>query len=128
MSTETLQAKTNFSMPRIFLHLEGATILILSVVLYANMSFNWWAFALFLLTPDLAFVFYAINPRIGSIAYNLVHTLIFPLILGLLSYASGNNLGLQVALIWFAHIGMDRLFGYGFKYLGEAKQTHFSKI
>jgi hypothetical protein len=115
-------------MPRIFLHLEGAAILILAIALYANMGFSWWAFALFLLAPDLAFVFYPISPRLGSIVYNLVHTYAFPLALGVFSFTSGSDLGIQVTLIWLAHIGMDRLFGYGFKYMGEAKATHFSNI
>ena len=35
---------------------------------------------------------------------------------------------LAIALIWLAHIGMDRAVGYGFKYDGEMKETHFSRI
>ena len=39
-----------------------------------------------------------------------------------------SSLGVQLSLIWLAHIGMDHLFGYGFKYLGEMKETHFSRV
>jgi len=115
-------------MPRILLHLEGVAILATALVLYANQQFSWWAFVLFLLTPDLSAALYLVNPRLGSIAYNLVHTIIFPLALAVFSVFSGNDLGLQIALIWLAHIGMDRAFGYGFKYPGDFKQTHFSQI
>jgi len=115
-------------MPRVFLHLEGVAVLISALILYANQQFNWWVFTLFLLTPDLPMLLYPLNPRLGSIAYNLVHTIIFPLTLAIFSVFNDSNLGLQIALIWIAHIGMDRAFGYGFKYAGEFKQTHFSRI
>lgn len=131
MSTQNLtstQGSHSLNMPRIFLHLEGAAILVITLILYANQQFNWWAFALFLLTPDLPILLYPVNPRLGSITYNLVHTIIFPLTLAIFSVFNGNDLGLQIALIWLAHIGMDRAFGYGFKYAGEFKQTHFSRI
>ena len=128
MSTDTLPVKTAYSMPRIFLHLEGAALLILASALYANSGFSWWAFALFLLAPDLSALGYIANRRIGSLTYNLVHTTLFPMALGLLSLFAGSAVGLQAALIWLAHIGMDRLFGYGFKYAGGFKETHFSRI
>lgn len=131
MTTQNLTSTESFStlnMPRFFLHLEGAAILITSLILYANQQFNWWAFALFLMTPDLAILLYPINPRLGSMAYNLVHTIIFPLTLAIFSVFNGSDLGLQIALIWLAHIGMDRAFGYGFKYSGEFKETHFSRL
>ena len=116
------------NMPRILLHLEGVALLIAVLVIYANQQFSWWAFALFLLTPDLAMLLYPINQRLGSTAYNLVHNTVFPLVLAIFSVFNGSDLGLQVALIWLAHIGMDRTFGYGFKYSGKMKETHFSRI
>jgi hypothetical protein len=130
MNVDTVKSKTfrNISMPRLFLHLEGLALLVGVLFLYGNQHFNWWTFALFLLAPDLSAVFYALNPRVGSIAYNLVHTTIFPLALGLFSGFNGNSLGLQIALIWLAHIGMDRAVGYGFKYPSQFKDTHFSHI
>jgi len=131
MAAQTTTSPKTFqplSAPRLFLHLEGLTLLISVLVLYGNQHFNWWAFVIFLLAPDLSAAFYAINTRIGSIAYNLVHTTIFPLALGLFSFLTGNPLALQIALIWLAHIGMDRAVGYGFKYPSNFKDTHFSRI
>lgn len=122
------ESKKMISMPRMFLHLEGLVILSVSLILYASQGFSWLVFALLLLTPDLSFIFYLMNKRVGSIAYNLVHTILFPVILGLSSYYFSYDLGVQLALIWFAHIGMDRSVGYGFKYTGRAKETHFSRI
>ena len=127
MSTKSLVFE-KFSMPRILLHLEGAAILTASLVLYANLQFSWGTFALFLLAPDLPLFIYLINKRAGSFSYNIVHTIILPLILAVFSVLSENTLGMQAALIWFAHIGMDHIFGYGFKYLDQFKETHFSRI
>ena len=118
----------NISMPRIFLHLEGLAMLLAALFLYGTLHFGWGTFALFLLAPDLAIIAYAINKRVGQIIYNLVHTTIFPLALAIYSIMNANNVGLQASLIWFAHIGMDHLFGYGFKYPGQFKETHFSRI
>lgn len=128
MSTTTLQSSKNISMPRLLLHLEGLALLIVSLVLYANQNFGWGTFFLFLLAPDLAIIPYAINKRAGQIVYNLVHTIIFPLALAFYSVMNANDIGIQASLIWFAHIGMDHLFGYGFKYPGSFKETHFSRI
>lgn len=123
-----LQTKNSLSLPRVLLHLEGAGLLATAIILYAAQDFSWWAFALFLLAPDLSALGYLVNPRTGSLMYNLVHTTLLPLALGLFSLSSGSALGVQVALIWLAHIGMDRLFGYGFKYPDAFKNTHFSRI
>jgi hypothetical protein len=36
--------------------------------------------------------------------------------------------GLQLALIWFAHIGLDRAMGFGLKYATVFNDTHFQHI
>ena len=128
MSTTTLQSIKSISMPRLLLHFEGLALLAASLVIYGNLDFGWGTFALFLLAPDLAIIPYAINKRVGQIVYNLAHTIVFPLALALYSVMNASDLGIQVSLIWFAHIGMDHLFGYGFKYPGDFKDTHFSHI
>jgi Domain of unknown function (DUF4260) len=35
---------------------------------------------------------------------------------------------MAVALIWFAHIGMDRTVGYGLKYPTSFKDTHLQRV
>jgi hypothetical protein len=30
--------------------------------------------------------------------------------------------------VWFAHIGMDRLMGYGLKYPTDFKDTHLQRV
>ncbi len=125
----TSQSKTlSVSMPRLLLHLEGLAVLVAAVVFYGARGYNWWAFALLLFAPDLAMVFYLIDARVGSLAYNSVHFYAVPLALGGTALATGWGLGLQLALIWLAHIGMDRMLGYGLKYPTEFKDTHLNHI
>lgn len=126
--TNTSPIGKSISMPRLLLHIEGLVILMGSLLLYTNQNFKWGTFALLLLTPDMPLIFYGIDKRLASILYNLVHSLIFPMTLGFFSLYTGSDFSLQLALIWFAHIGMDHIFGYGFKYLGSFKETHFSRI
>ncbi len=114
--------------PGILLRLEGLAVLAGAITLYAYQGYNWWMFALLLLSPDVAMVAYMLNTRMGSLAYNLLHTSIFPILLGLLSLISGYDLGLALALIWLAHIGMDRVMGYGLKYPTSFKDTHLSRV
>lgn len=116
------------SLPRILLRLEGLAVLAGTVTLYAYQGYNWWMFGLLLLSPDVAMVAYALNTRMGSLAYNLLHTSVFPILSGLFSLISGYNLGLSLALIWLAHIGMDRVMGYGLKYSTSFKDTHLSRV
>jgi len=126
--TTNSSSLSNISMPRLLLHLEGLALLAVSLVLYSNLKFGWGTFVLFLFAPDLAIIPYAINKRVGQIVYNIAHTIILPLTLALYSVMNGSDIGIQASLIWFAHIGMDHLFGYGFKYPGSFKDTHFSRV
>ena len=41
---------------------------------------------------------------------------------------SGTELIVGLALIWIAHIGMDRLLGYGLKYPSGFRDTHLGAI
>jgi hypothetical protein len=130
MSTQTNIVSTtkSLSMPRILLHVEGLSLLAASIIIYANLGFGWGTFVLLLLAPDLPLALYALNKNLASVTYNLVHTIIFPILMAIFGYFTGNSLGIQLSLIWLAHIGMDHVFGYGFKYLGHMKETHFSRI
>ena len=74
--------------------------------------------------PDLSFAAYWLNPRLGALAYNDVHTTIGPILLGLYGFWFGPAIVIAVALIWAAHCGFDRLLGYGLKYPSAFQDTH----
>ncbi len=115
-------------MPRILLHLEGAAVLVTALIFYGQLGYSWWWFALLLLAPDLSAVGYLHSQAVGSLCYNIVHTYVLPITLALVSLLLNFEPGLQAALIWLAHIGMDRLVGYGLKYPDGFKITHFNKV
>jgi hypothetical protein len=83
-----------------------------------------WLLAVLALAPDVSMVGYLAGPRIGSYAYNLLHTYVLPLALGGAGLWLGAPLATQVAAIWTGHIGADRLFGYGLKHASGFKSTH----
>ncbi|MCP5099861.1 MAG: DUF4260 domain-containing protein [Chloroflexi bacterium] len=115
-------------MPSILLRLEGTAVLVAAILFYFQQGFNGWTFALLLLWPDIAIVAYAINKKVGMIIYNILHTYSLPVVLLVLSLAFGWTFGLQFTLIWLAHIGMDRLVGYGLKYTDDFKSTHLGRV
>ena len=41
---------------------------------------------------------------------------------------AGGDLAVQVALIWVAHIGVDRALGYGLKYPTGFADTHLQRV
>ena len=43
------------------------------------------------------------------------------------SLANGAT-AVQIALIWLAHIGMDRMLGYGLKYPTGFKDSHLQRV
>jgi hypothetical protein len=110
------------------LRLEGAAAFAAAVALYAHAGFSWPLFALFILAPDLAIFPYLIGPRAGAAAYNLVHTYALPLPLALAGFWFASPIVAAHGLIWIAHIGMDRMLGYGLKYASGFADTHLGRI
>ncbi len=113
--------------PKMLLQIEGVALLIGAIAMYAFLGGNGWLFLLLLLVPDVAMVGYMVNPKMGSQLYNLVHTYTLPLALGLLAFWAGQTPLVLGALIWLAHIGMDRMIGYGLKYPTAFKDTHLQR-
>jgi hypothetical protein len=110
------------------LHLEGASILALAVYFYRAGHMHWGLFALLFLAPDLFMLGYLLNVKWGSALYNLVHTLTGPGLLLLACHLGGAPQIIPYALIWLAHIGFDRMLGYGLKYPTQFKDTHLQHV
>ncbi|MEO1286877.1 MAG: DUF4260 domain-containing protein [Chloroflexota bacterium] len=125
--TEQSSRQHTFSLPRILLSVEGLAVFVASLVLYHLQGGNWWLFFGLLLFPDLAFIPYMLDKRIGTIAYNLVHTYSVPTVLGVIALLTNWQFGIWLAIIWFAHISMDRTVGYGLKYQTAFKDTHLQR-
>ena len=78
--------------------------------------------------PDVSFAAFAFGPRVGAVVYDLLHTEVFAVVLGTVGVLADSNLTTRLALIWLAHIGMDRLLGYGLKYPTAFKDTHLGRV
>lgn len=114
--------------PFVLLRLEGAALFLGAAAAYAALGLPGLGFALLLFAPDLSMMGYLRGPALGAAAYNLVHTLLWPvLLIGLGAAASAPGM-IGVGLIWSAHLGMDRALGYGLKYPTAFKDTHLSRV
>ena len=114
--------------PATMLRAEGAAMLAGGALLYWSNGGSWWLFALLLLAPDLSMLGYLGGPRFGAAAYNAFHSYPLPAALGIVGLLAGAPLAVGVALVWFAHIGMDRMFGYGLKYASGFGDTHMGRL
>jgi Domain of unknown function (DUF4260) len=110
------------------LRVEGAVVLLLMLFGHWMTQGNWWVFALLLLAPDLSMIGYLGGTRTGAAVYNMFHTYLLPAVLLAAGISIANSWMTHIAMIWFAHIGMDRLLGYGLKYPTAFKDTHFQRL
>ena len=112
---------------RLWLRVEGACVLILLATLYARAGGKWWVFLVCFFLPDISFLGYLGGPKVGAYVYNWTHCYLGPAVLGILSLRNWHA-GMLAALIWGAHIGFDRMLGYGLKYPEAFAKTHLGWI
>ncbi len=113
---------------RLVLRLEDFAAFAAALALYAHAGFSWPVFALLFLAPDLSFLAYLAGPRVGGLAYNLVHTYTSALALALGGLFTGVPALTAAGLILVAHVGLDRTLGYGLKYSTGFSDTHLGRI
>ena len=114
--------------PRALLRAEGAALGLAAIALYAAGGHSLPLFAALFLAPDLSFAGYLAGPRVGAAAYNALHWTVLPLALAGLGWGFASPAALAVALIWLAHIGVDRALGYGLKYASGFSDTHLGRV
>jgi hypothetical protein len=115
--------------PRLLLRAEGLVLLAACVTtFFVGLDEAWWLVPALLFVPDVVMVGYARSNRLGAVLYDFAHSYPAPAVLGAVAWASDSTLGQAVALVWFAHIGMDRALGYGLKYATDFKDTHLGRI
>ena len=124
--TETAGAVTGGV--RTLLRLEGLTLFAGMTLLYGVWDGSWWVYAILFLAPDLSFAAYLAGPRLGAIVYNAAHSYMAPVTLMTAGFALSSPLTLSIAMIWMAHIGIDRALGFGLKYFAGFGFTHLGRI
>jgi hypothetical protein len=125
-SNETAGAATGGV--RVLLRLEGLTLFAGMTLLYAVWEGSWWVYAILFLAPDLSFAAYLAGPKVGAAVYNAAHGYMAPVSLMVAGFALSSPLVLSIAMIWMAHIGIDRALGYGLKYTAGFGFTHLGRI
>jgi Domain of unknown function (DUF4260) len=113
---------------RTLLRLEGLTLFGGMTLLYAVWGGSWWIYAVLFLVPDLSFAGYLAGPHVGAITYNAAHSYMAPMALMVVGFGTAAPLILSIAMIWLAHIGIDRALGYGLKYSTGFGFTHLGRV
>jgi hypothetical protein len=110
------------------LRLEGATALVAAGLAFHALGGAWLQFAALFLIPDLFMLGYLGGPRVGAVVYNCAHTYLLPgLFLGGWLLIRETEL-LRLAAIWAAHIGLDRMLGFGLKDATGFRHTHLQRV
>ena len=110
------------------LKMEELAMFLLSIFFFNQLPYDWWLFLALILLPDLSMLGYLAGPKIGAYVYNFFHHKALAIAVWLLGiYLSENMLQLS-GIILFAHSNMDRVFGYGLKYLDDFQHTHLGMI
>lgn len=127
MGKENMPGETTGAV-RIVLRVEGVLVLAAALLAYDRFGTGWNTFAWFFLTPDISFLGYLAGARIGAISYNTAHSYIGAVACLITSQLLAVPVLLTVAIIWCAHIGFDRMLGYGLKYSTGFRFTHLGRI
>ena len=113
---------------RRWLRAEGLSALVGGLWAWIALGAAWPLFVVLLLVPDVSMVGYLKGTHAGAITYNIVHNWATGgLVLGLGAILAVPPL-LFAGIILIAHVGMDRLFGYGLKYPTSFQDTHLGRI
>jgi len=111
-----------------FLRAEALATGIAGIAVYGSFGGPWLLLVPLLLVPDVSMVGYLRGTRLGSVTYNLGHNLATAgLALGLGLWLGVGWLAVAGAVL-VAHIGMDRLLGYGLKYPTAFRDTHLQHV
>jgi hypothetical protein len=114
--------------PRAILRIEGLAAFALATFAYFVLGFSVTGYFVFFLAPDISFLAYLAGPATGAAVYNLFHSTVGPAALGVFAWATGLEPFIGLALIWAAHIGFDRMLGYGLKYGAGFQATHLGQL
>jgi hypothetical protein len=106
------------------LKIEELALFIASVLLFSFTAFEWWWFLALLLLPDIGMLGYLAGTKVGAFTYNIFHHRALAIIVLLLGWYFKIPWLELAGIILFAHIAMDRVFGYGLKFSDSFHHTH----
>jgi hypothetical protein len=112
---------------RFWLQLEGAGALAAGVVAYASVGGDLIWLLPALLVPDLSAVGYLRGPKVGAFTYNVVHNWALGLAVAGIGLVAQVPAIVLAGTVLVAHVGMDRLVGYGVKLQSSFNDTHLGR-
>jgi hypothetical protein len=113
---------------RTILRLEGLFVMLAALLAYGQWGQGWGRFALWFLLPDISLLAYLAGPRLGALSYNVAHSHVGAIACLVLGFWFRLPAISTAGLIWCAHIGFDRVLGYGLKYGEGFRYTHLGLI
>jgi hypothetical protein len=113
---------------RTLLRLEGAVIFVFAVGLYLRYGGSAWLLIPLLLAVDVSMAGYLANARLGALTYNALHSWAPGFVVLGLGLVSGYDGAVVAGAVLVAHVGMDRMLGYGLKYPTAFGDTHLGRI
>ena len=113
---------------RLFLRIEALAIFGAGIAAYGQLGGPWLALVPLLFIPDISMIGFVRDARLGALTYNVGHNLVTAGVLLGLGLGSGIAWLAIAGSVALAHVGMDRLMGYGLKYPTTFKDTHFQHV
>jgi hypothetical protein len=113
---------------RTWLRLEGLAAFVIGLALFGASGGIWLLLVPLLLLPDVSAVGFFASPRIGTFTYNLFHNWVPGIVtLGIGVWLDSPTVMLAAAIL-IAHVGMDRVVGYGLKLPNSFHDTHLGRM
>jgi len=109
---------------KLLLKLEGLALLVAGTLGYGYNFDSWLWYGILFLSPDIGMLGYLVNPKIGAITYNLFHHLLVAAVVLAIGYYFDMSAVFLYGWVMVAHIGFDRILGYGLKFPDDFKHTH----
>jgi hypothetical protein len=102
----------------------GQTFAGIVALYFSPLQFSWWIWPFLFLSPDISFIAYSINTKVGAWVYNLLHHKGVAIAIAAIGFFSQQNIVLFIGTLLFTHSSFDRMLGYGLKYTDSFKHTH----
>ena len=113
---------------RRWLRAEGVVAFLAGLMAWAWLGGNPVVLVALILVPDVSMLGYLRGPRLGAIAYNLVHSWATAGIVAGAGLVFGQPWLVLAGVLLLTHAGMDRGLGYGLKYPTAFRDTHLGRI
>lgn len=108
--------------------LEELGMFALSILLFNMLAYPWWLYVVLIFAPDISMIGYLINPKVGSVTYNIFHHKGIAVLLYLSGIYFFSSPLLIAGIILFGHSSLDRFLGFGLKYSDSFKHTNLGII